>query len=124
MADYGKELILDLHGCNPATFNRTSIEEFFRVLCDEKIDMKRCALHWWDDLETPEEEKQTDPHLVGTSAVQFILTSDIVIHTLSLMKRVYLNIFSCKEFDESMVAQFAREWFGGVIVQQIAVRRI
>ena len=36
---YGLELILDLHGCNPSTFNRESISKYFKRLCD-LIDMK------------------------------------------------------------------------------------
>ena len=56
---YGKELILDLHKCDPSTFNRDSLEEYFIQICD-LIKMKRCTLHFWDDLHIPPEEKQTD----------------------------------------------------------------
>jgi S-adenosylmethionine/arginine decarboxylase-like enzyme len=59
-----------------------------------------------------EDEKQTDPKTKGTSAVQFILTSTIVIHTLDLMKAAYVNIFSCKDFDTDEAAQFTAKWFG------------
>lgn len=108
--NYGKELILDLHECDSTTFNRWSIFKYFETLC-EKIDMERCELHFWDDLYTSEKDKQTEPHLVGTSAVQFITTSNITIHTLDLMERVYLNIFSCKEFDAEVVLMFSVDWF-------------
>ncbi len=47
----------------------------------------------------------------GTSAVQFILMSLMVIHTLELLDAVYLNIFSCKEFDPDEAIRFALEWF-------------
>jgi S-adenosylmethionine/arginine decarboxylase-like enzyme len=80
---YGYELILDLHSCDPDTFNRSSIEDFFKKLC-KKIDMTQCDLHFWDDVGVTPEEQQTSPHTKGTSAVQFILTSTIVIHTLDL----------------------------------------
>ena len=76
------------------------------------IDMERCDLHFWDDLGVPEEDQQTNPKTRGTSAVQFILTSTIVIHTLDLMKAAYINIFSCKKFDTDQAAQFTAEWFG------------
>lgn len=123
MADYGKELVIDLHNCNSARFTRKSIRHYFKELCN-LIGMKRCKLSWWDDLYTPEEEKETEPHLVGTSAIQFIKTSNITIHTLDLLQRVYLNIFSCKNFDENIVVQFSRDWFGGDIVTKKVVRRI
>lgn len=107
---YGYELIIDLHGCNEKTFNRTSLRKYFTKIC-KSIDMKKCDLHFWDDYGVPLEERQTSPHTKGTSAVQFILTSTIVIHTLDLMKAVYVNIFSCKPFDKKIATQITREWF-------------
>lgn len=108
---YGQELILDLHECDATLFTRQSIEQFCSELCD-LIDMERCDLHFWDDVGVPEEERQTSPKTKGTSAVQFILTSTIVIHTLDLMKAAYVNIFSCKEFDTDEAAKFTANWFG------------
>ncbi|MCZ6655105.1 MAG: S-adenosylmethionine decarboxylase [Planctomycetota bacterium] len=108
---YGKELILDLHGCDVSKFTRGSVERYFKDLC-ELIDMERCDLHFWDDEGVPEEEKETNPKTKGTSAVQFILTSTIVIHTLDLMKAAYVNIFSCEEFDTDEAAKFTAKWFG------------
>lgn len=107
---YGYELILDLHGCDPATFNRKSLRQYFKKLC-EAIDMKRCKLCFWDDVGVPEEERQTSPHTKGTSAVQFILTSNITIHTLDLLKSAYINIFSCKAFDRKIAEEITKEWF-------------
>jgi S-adenosylmethionine/arginine decarboxylase-like enzyme len=107
---YGVELILDMHGCDPSTFNRDSIDRFFTELC-EVIDMQRCVVHFWDDVDVPKEEQQTLPHTKGTSAVCFILTSSIVIHTLDILEAVYLNIFSCKPFDPEVATAFAKNWF-------------
>ena len=120
---YGFELILDLHECNAALFTRRDITTFCRELCD-LIDMECCDLHFWDDVGMPENEKQTHPKTKGTSAVQFILTSTIVIHTLDLMKAAYINIFSCKEFDTDEAAQFTAKWFGSTDwTANIVVRR-
>ena len=107
---YGLELILDLHECDSSRFTRSSIEDFFCELC-ELIDMEQCDLHFWDDVGVPAEDQQTDPKTKGTSAVQFILTSTIVVHTLDLMKTVYVNIFSCKIFDTGDAARFTARWF-------------
>lgn len=123
MNDYGKELIIDLHDCNPRKFTRKDIRNYFRKICD-LIDMERCKLTWWDDLHTPEKEKETEPHLVGTSAVQFIKTSNITIHTLDILERAYINIFSCKDFDEYTAAEFSKRWFEGRIVNQTMIRRV
>ena len=121
--NYGKEMILDLHECNVDRFNRKDITAFFAELCD-RIEMEAADLHFWDDVDTLPGEKQTEPHLVGTSAIQFILTSNITIHTLDLLGRVYLNIFSCKDFDTTTVHSFCVEFFGGRVVGRHVVDRI
>lgn len=108
---YGIELILDLHDCDETKFTRPSITEYFERLC-VLIDMQREDLHFWDDEGLSEEDRQTSPHTQGTSAVQFILTSSIVIHTLDQLKAVYINIFSCKEYDPKVAEKFSVEWFG------------
>jgi S-adenosylmethionine/arginine decarboxylase-like enzyme len=108
---YGYELILDLHGCDISTFNRESLDAYFEKLC-KAIKMEKCERYFWDDVGVPEDEQQTSPHTKGTSAVQFILTSTIVIHTLELMKAAYINIFSCKQYDAELAEQITKEWFG------------
>jgi len=108
---YGCELILDLQGCDVSTFNRKSLDSFFTELCD-LIEMERCEVHFWDDVGVPPGEQQTLPHTKGTSAVCFILTSTIVVHTLELLKAAYVNIFSCKEFDSKAAEEFTKKWFG------------
>ncbi len=108
---YGAELILDLHECDVSKFTRPGIESFFENLC-ELIDMERCDLHFWDDVGVSVDEQQTDPKTKGTSAVQFILTSTIVVHTLELLQTVYVNVFSCKAFDTDEAAKFVADWFG------------
>ena len=120
---YGKELILDLHECDSSKFTRESIKRYFIDLC-ELIDMEVCDLHFWDDEGVPEVEKQTDPKTTGTSAIQFILTSNITIHTLDLMNTVYVNLFSCKDFDADAAADFTKAWFDGEIVSRTDIDRI
>ncbi len=123
MTIYGKELILDLHNCDVSRFNRKDIKTYFCDLC-KLIDMERCDLHFWDDEGVLPEEQQTDPHTVGTSAIQFIITSNITIHTLDLLKKVFVNIFSCKDFDSDLAASFTKHWFVGKIVKQTEITRI
>lgn len=123
METYGKELIIDLHKCDPTTFTRKSIRMYFKDLC-VLIDMDRCKLCWWDDYGLPPEDQQTEVHLKGTSAVQFILTSNIIIHTLDLLGNVYINIFSCKDFDPENAIKFSKNWFRGEIVNSHIIERI
>jgi len=120
---YGYELILNLHGCDVSTFNRKSLDGYFETLC-KAIKMQKCERYFWDDVGVPEEERQTSPHTKGTSAVQFILTSTIVIHTLELMEAVYINIFFCKEYDAELAEQITREWFGAEECKRHFIERI
>ena len=120
---YGVELVLDLHGCNAEKFTREDIDRFFIELCC-LIDMVKFDVHFFDDVGVPEEEKQTLPHTKGTSAVCFILTSSIVIHTLDILKAVYVNIFSCKEFDAEAAADFTKRWFEAGTCDRRFIRRV
>jgi len=120
---YGFELILDVHGCNPDTFTRDYLDDYFTRLCD-LIDMEKCEVHFWDDVGVPVEEQQTSPHTKGTSAVCFILTSTIVVHTLDLLETVYVNIFSCKDFDPDAATAFTEKFFGGNCESTNFIKRI
>ena len=108
---YGKEMLLDMYGCDVNTFNRESIKQWLDELC-VLIDMKQEGLHFWDYDGVPDNQIPYDkPHLVGISAVQFITTSNIIIHTLDMLGECYITIFSCKEYDESVAKEFTQKWF-------------
>lgn len=101
---YGIELIIDLKGCDLSDLSRQKLEDFFVTLC-QKIDMKRHGEPlFWEDV-------SGEPHLHGISAIQFIETSNIVCHPLPLLKAVYINVFSCKEFDTTMALQFCKDFW-------------
>lgn len=115
MNGYGKELILDLHGCKYTEVD----ESFFQDLC-VLIDMKREDLYFWGPADGKDAE---NPKISGVSAVQFILTSSIVVHGLDKLGSVYVNLFSCKDFDEEAAMSFIREWFGAERVFKTVVER-
>ena len=119
---YGFELVLDLHGCEAELFNRDHIDKFFTDLCN-LIEMEKCEVHFWDDVDVPEEEQQTLPHTKGTSAVCFILTSTIVIHTLDILGAVYVNIFSCKPFEPDVAAEFTSKRFKATSCKKTFIER-
>ena len=119
---YGWELILDLHHCNPRTFTRDGLDRYFSRLCN-LIDMEKCDVHYWDDLGLPKEERQTSPLTKGTSAVCFILTSTVVVHTLDELKAVYVNIFSCREFEPDLAADVTAKWFEADSFERTFIKR-
>ncbi len=121
--EYGKELILDLHECNPEKFSRKALKKFLKHLC-RKIEMKRCQLHFWDYKGCPDEYAAAPDHLKGVSCIQFISTSNITIHTLDVLQKVFLNIFSCKPFDAETAAAFSAAYFEGEIATKQVVERV
>lgn len=110
MGKYGVELVLDLNGCDAAKFNRKDIKSFCSQLCG-LIGMKPEDLHFWDDYHIPLAKRQTNPKTKGTTAIQFILTSNITIHTLDILGAVFINIFSCKEYDTKLAEDFSVNFF-------------
>jgi S-adenosylmethionine/arginine decarboxylase-like enzyme len=105
-AAFGWELIMDLYECNRDTIsNEKEIRRFARELCDI-IDMKP-----YGDPQTPyfgENQENTK----GYSLLQFIETSSIVGHFSESTGAVYINIFSCKEYDVELAEKFTNEFFG------------
>ncbi len=120
---YGTELIMDLHDCDSTLFNRDDLTRFFEELCD-LIDMEACDLHFWDDVGRAPEDCQTEPHTKGTSAIQFILTSNITIHALDLLGKVFVNIFSCKGFDHAEAERFCADFFKGRVAKRLSTERL
>ncbi len=120
---YGSELILDLHHCKVDSFTREVIRAYCKSLC-QVIGMQPEELHFWDDEDVPVADRQTSAQTKGTSAVQFIITSSITIHALDLLGNVYVNIFSCKDFNEEVAVLETLRWFGGHVANKTVVKRI
>lgn len=114
---YGIELILDMHGCDKRKFTEPDLRAFLEQICD-LIAMKRHGQpQFWSD-------SSGILHLNGISCFQFIETSNIVIHALSLLDAVYINIFSCKLFDTRVAENFAKDFFKAKSVQAQVIDRI
>ncbi len=121
---YGYDLVLDLESCDTSKFNRDGLRKYIIQLCDV-IEMKRGpGPYFWDDHGLDAEQlEQEAPHLEGTSVIQFIETSSIVIHTLVKLKKVFLDCFSCKTFDPKKASEFTRKYFSGDITQSMFIER-
>lgn len=121
--NFGKETIIDLHHCDTSLFNRDDIDRYFEGVC-EIMGVERDECHFWDDVGVPEEEQQTEPHTQGTTAVQFILTSNITIHTLDQLKAVYVNAFSCSDFNAEKVVDYTQEFFDAENAEYTVLNRV
>lgn len=118
---YGWELILDLHECDEDTFTSEAVERFCVEVCD-LIGMKREDFHLWAN--DPEERDETPAHLYGVSAVQFITTSNLVVHALPKLRKAFINVFSCQEFDVLVVEVTAMRCFGGYVAGRHFIERL
>ena len=114
---YGKEILLDCYECNTKKFNRRSLRQYFKGLVT-LLDMQAGDLHFWDDVGVPKKDQQTKIETKGTSAIQFILTSNITVHCLDLLERVYVNIFSCKDFDDGDAGFYTQNFFEAKSLRQ------
>ena len=96
----------DIYQCNPETIrDADKIKQFVVELCD-LIEMKR----FQDTLVVNFGE---DERVAGFSMVQLIETSLISAHFANLTNATYLDVFSCKPYDPELVADFAKNFFGG-----------
>lgn len=101
---FGKELQLNLYNCNPDFIrSRKKILEFNKKLCD-LIEMRRFGkpklIRFGDD-----------PFICGYSLAQLIETSLVSAHFAEANNNVYLNVFSCKDFDAHSAILFAERFF-------------
>lgn len=113
---YGMELILDLHECKNLNIDT---QEFCEELAD-LVNMKVEDFYRWES--EPDEPKI--PELWGQSAIQFITTSNITIHILPLLGNVYINLFTCKEFDQDIAVKFCEHYFEGIIAGHHFIERL
>lgn len=118
---FGLEFILDLKDCSTDKFNREGLTQYFEELCD-LVDMKREDLYFWD-YDDEVEKAESPIHLDGTSAIQFITTSNITIHTLDKAGEIMINLFSCKAFNHGKVRAFTMKFFDGNIQNEAVVHR-
>lgn len=102
---FGKELILDLHNCDPKVIrSKRKLAEYIKSLCN-LINMKTFGKPFiiYFGLNSP--------HTKGYSMLQFIETSSITGHFSELWNSAYINIFSCGFFDTKRAAKFTKEFF-------------
>jgi len=103
---WGVASSFDIYNCDAETIrNADKIQQFVIELCD-LIEMKRFG-------KTVIVNFGEDERVAGYSMVQLIETSLISAHFANLTNAVYLDVFSCKQYDPEIVAEFAQRFFAG-----------
>lgn len=99
---YGQHLMMTATKCNDDLEDVNMVSEFLRHLVVE-IDMvaygEPLVARFGEGIE------------VGISGVQLIETSAISLHTNDGNRDLYLDVFSCKEYDNRTVVDVVRKFF-------------
>lgn len=102
---WGKLASIDLVGCNDKITKPQKIRRFCNELC-KNIKMKKYGpIHL---------KRFGVGKLEGYSFMQFIETSSITAHFEEQQnpKKAFIDIFSCKDFDEKKAGRFCKDFFG------------
>lgn len=102
---WGKLVSIDLVGCNDKITKPREIRRFCNGLC-KNIKMKRYGpIHL---------KRFGVGKLEGYSFMQFIETSSITAHFEEQQnpKKAFIDIFSCKDFNEKKAGEFCKSFFG------------
>lgn len=62
-----------------------------------------------------------DPEKIGYSGVVILYESHIAIHVYSALRKAFIDVFSCKEFDEQTVMDYLQKWCGSFTVEEQTV---
>lgn len=101
---WGYHLHLDCSGCNnEAIKSHQTIYDFTKELV-KAIDM--IAYGEPQIINFGSEDK------AGYTLVQLIETSNIGAHFVNEYNHIYLDVFSCKIFDQKVVKQLVKKYFG------------
>lgn len=100
---WGKLTTINLYECDLELIkNKKQIKIFVKELC-KKIHMKP-----YGKIKIKRFGKS---NLNGISALQFIESSSITLHFDEKKRRAFIDIFSCKNFNENVAEKFSKEFF-------------
>lgn len=116
MKAWGQHLILNIAGCNENVSQKISIKKFVKELVSsiEMIPYKEPII---------EHFAEHSEEAAGYSLVQLIQTSAICGHFSDKNRDAYLDIFSCKSFDNDKVIEVIRKYFDPKTVQILCLER-
>jgi len=101
---WGKSVAIDLYNCDHETMvDPEGLKKFITELV-KSVDMVAHGPCYIDRF--------GEGQLLGYSAMQFIETSSVTVHLDEVDNRAFVDVFSCKKFDESKALAVAQRYFG------------
>lgn len=114
---WGYHLLLDCaHGDLKLISSHKNISNFVNELV-KKIDMKKYGKLWIKRFALHDETKS------GISFMQMIETSNITGHFIDKTGNFYIDVFSCKPYDQRVVVELVNQYFKPVKVRQRFIYR-
>jgi len=115
MSYWGYHLMLDCAGCDQyAIRDSETIYNFAKQLVKD-IDMVAYG--------EPQIVKFGSGDKAGYTLVQLIETSNICAHFVDEDNTMYLDVFSCKEFDHNVVIKLVKQYFDAVRIRPSFITR-
>jgi S-adenosylmethionine/arginine decarboxylase-like enzyme len=113
---WGYHLLLNCSDCNDGIQNEETIKRFVYVLI-KAIDMKPVG-------PTIIRHLSPTPENTGYSVMQMIETSNITAHFVESNRSAYIDVFSCKEFDPTIVERLVDFYFSpGSVIKTFLTRQ-
>ncbi|MBZ9569453.1 S-adenosylmethionine decarboxylase [Patescibacteria group bacterium] len=114
---YGKELIMDLFDCDPKIIrSKKKILEYSNRLCD-LIKVKKYGKPIIERFGFGKD------FTAGFSLVQLIESSSVTCHFSELWNRAFINIFSCKLFNDKKATDFTKKFFNAKRIKNRVIIR-
>ena len=102
---WGLSCAFDFKGANKEKISNPDIvKRYIKELCDE-IQMKMYGETWIEKFASHDEK------LFGITVLQAIETSSITAHFAENIGEIYLDVFSCAEYDPQKVVSFTSNFF-------------
>ncbi len=118
---WGKHLILNGCCCDRNKINdKDNIIKFIKELCNI-TDMKRIGDVIFYEVEKSPENDRDD--LTGLTAFQMIKTSNITIHFCAPSASLYLDFFSCKDYNHEEVKFLIKDYFNPHVMEYNVILR-
>jgi S-adenosylmethionine/arginine decarboxylase-like enzyme len=119
---WGKHLILDAAGCSPKMIGSSLVIKNFTKDLVKQIDMVAYG--------EPQIVMFGTGNKKGYTLIQLIETSNIAGHFVEENNTMYLDVFSCKDFDAEVVKKLVHEYFHAqsfssrVLLRQAPVQKL
>lgn len=114
---WGYHLHLDCGGCAPSRISdgeniRRWLEDLLQRIDMEPVGptmLERTAMH--------------DPDKAGYTLMQCIQTSGVMAHFIDATRQAYIDVFSCKPFNDADVYDCVSQWFGPESIKTLMLER-